>query len=127
MSFRKEILKDLGGFDEKLSPPIYAFNEIDLGYRINKQWKNSILFLPEALVYHHQFKRGGTRNNFTQNDIFYSNQFNYGYFLGKNFSLLQNIICFIRRLPYQLVKEPKAILPILKGFIYGKQTYRSNV
>lgn len=121
MSFRKQTLKDLGGFDEKLSPPIYAFNEVDLGYRINKRWKNSILFSPRALVYHHQYKRGGTRNDFLDKDIFCSNQFNYGYFLGKNFSLFENIIYFLRRLPYQLIKEPKAILHILKGFIYGKR------
>lgn len=122
MSFRKQALNDLGGFDEKLSPPIYAFNEVDLGYRINKRWKNSILFSPDALVYHHQYKRGGTRNDFTAEDIFCSNQFNYGYFLGKNFSIFENIICFLRRLPYQLIKEPKAILHILRGCIYAKKS-----
>lgn len=127
MSFRKQALNDLGGFDEKLSPPIYAFNEVDLGYRINKRWKNSILFSPEALVYHHQYKKGGTRNDFTVEDIFRSNQFNYGYFLGKNFSLFENIICFLRRLPYQLIKEPGAILHIIRGFIYGKKTQLSNL
>ena len=127
MSFRKQALNDLGGFDEKLSPPIYAFNEVDLGYRINKRWKNSILFSPEALVYHHQYKRGGTRNDFIVENVFQSNQFNYGYFLGKNFSIFENIICFLRRLPYQLIKEPRAILHILRGFIYGKQIRRSNV
>ena len=120
MSFRKQVFEEIGGFDEKLSPPIYAFNEVDLAYRINKRWKNSILFSPEALVYHHQYKRGGTRNDFIAEDIFRSNQFNYGYFLGKNYTWLENIICFLRRLPYQLIKEPKAILYILKGFMYAK-------
>lgn len=124
MSFRKQALEQIGGFDEKLTPPIYSYNEVDMGFRINKRWKNSILFSPEALVYHHRYKSGGTRNDFTSEDIFCSNQFNYGYFLGKNFSLLENIICFIRRFPYQIIKEPKAIKYILKGFIYGKQTNR---
>jgi len=124
MSFRKEMIQKLGGFDEKLSPPVYSFNEIDLGYRINKLWKNSIIFLPETLVYHHQYPRGGTRNDFNPEDIFYGNQFNYGYFLGKNFNWFENIICFVRRFPYQIIKEPKAIKYILKGFIYGKQTNR---
>jgi GT2 family glycosyltransferase len=121
MSFRKEVLKEMGGFDKKLSPPIYAFNEVDLGYRINKQWKNSILFTPEALVYHHQHKRGGTRNDFIVKEVFQSNQFNYGYFLGKNFSLLENIICFIRRSLYQIMKEPAAIPSILNGLLYAKK------
>ncbi|VVA43504.1 conserved hypothetical protein [Candidatus Roizmanbacteria bacterium] len=121
MSFRKRALQEIGGFDEKLSPPIYAFNEIDLGFRINKRWKNSILFSPEALVYHRRYKRGGTRNDFAPEDIFNSIQFNYGYFLGKNFSWIENIICFIRRFPYQIIKEPKAIPFVLNGFIKGKK------
>lgn len=120
MSFRKDIIEKVAGFDEKLTPPIYGYNEVDLGHRINKSWPNSIIFSPQALVYHHQYKRGGTRNDYTSENTFHSNQFNYGYFLGKNFSLLQNIICFARRFPYQILKEPKAILHILKGFIYAK-------
>ena len=42
----------------------------------------------------------------------------------KNFNWFENIICFVRRFPYQIIKEPKAIKYILKGFIYGKQTNR---
>lgn len=121
MSFRKQALKDLGGFDEKLSPPIYAFNEVDMGCRINKQWKNSIIFSPEALVYHHQYARGGTRNDFEIKKVTDSNNYNYGYFLGKNFLILENIICFIRRFLYQIIKEPTAIRAILKGLLYAKK------
>lgn len=121
MSFRKQTLADMGGFDEKLSPPIYSFNEVDLGYRISKKWKNSLIFSPDALVYHHQYKRGGTRNDFEIKEVTRSNNFNYGYFLGKNFSWRENVICFLRRLPYQLVKEPSVIPDIIKGFQYGKK------
>ena len=120
MSFRKKTLEAVGGFDERLAPPIYSFNEIDIGYRINKIWPKSIIFKPGSLVYHHRYKSGGTRNNFTQEEIFHGNQFNYGYFLGKNFSWIENIVCFFRKLPYQIIKEPKAIPDILQGFIYGK-------
>ena len=122
MSFRKKTLEAVGGFDERLAPPIYSFNEIDIGYRISKRWHNAIVFKPEALVYHHHYKSGGTRNNFTQEEIFHGNQFNYGYFLGKNFSWIENIACFFRKLPYQIIKEPKAIPDILQGFISGKKT-----
>lgn len=121
MSFRKEVIEAVGGFDEKLIPPIYGYNEVDLGYRISKEWPKSIIFLPQTLIYHHQYKRGGTRNDFTAEEIFHSNQFNYGYFLGKNFSWLENIICFIRRFPYQIIKEPKAVSYIYQGLIYAKK------
>ena len=121
MSFRKVVLERIGGFDENLLPPIYAYNEIDIGYRINKKWKNSIIFEPQALVYHLQSKQGGTRNNFAEKEIFNSTQFNYGYFLGKNYSWFQNILCFLRRLPYQLIRENSSIPHIIKGFNYGKQ------
>lgn len=121
MSFRKETLEELDGFDEKLVPPIYAFNEVDMGFRISKRWKNSITFLPEALVYHHQYKRGGTRNNFEIQAVADSNNFNYGYFVGKNFSWFENFLFLLRRLPYQIVKEPAAISQIFRGFLYGKK------
>ena len=127
MSFRKISLEKVGGFDERLAPPIYSFNEIDIGYRISKRWHNAIVFKPEALVYHHRYKSGGTRNNFTQEEIFHGNQFNYGYFLGKNFSRIENIACFFRKLPYQIIKEPKAIPDILQGFISGKKTRKNNI
>jgi glycosyltransferase involved in cell wall biosynthesis len=121
MSFRKSTLVELNGFDEKLSPPIYSYNEVDMGYRISKKYNNSILFSPEALVYHHQYKRGGTRNDFEIKKVIECNNFNYGYFLGKNFNWIENIICFLRRLPYQLLKEPTAIPDIINGFTYGKK------
>lgn len=122
MSFRKETLVAIDGFDEKLSPPIYAYNEVDLGYRISKKWKKSLLFSPDALVYHHQYKRGGTRNDFELNQVAQSNNFNYGYFLGKNFTLLENLICLVRRFPFQIIKEPRAIPAILSGFISSRAT-----
>jgi len=121
MSFRRQTLEEIGGIDEKLSPPVYAFNEVDLGYRISKKWKDSILFAPEALVYHHQYKRGGTRNDFELKEVARSNNFNFGYFIGKNFSWIENLIFLLRRLPYQLVKEPKTISHIIQGFMYAKK------
>ncbi len=120
MSYRKSVLSALGGFDEKLSGPVFAFNEVDMGYRIAKQFKDSILFEPKALVYHHRFPSGGTRS-FTMEEGRYSIEFNYGYFLGKNYSLFENIIMMIRRLPFQIIKEPQHINAIVKGFIKGKR------
>jgi len=121
MSFRKNALNAIGGFDERLSPPIYAFNEVDIGVRLNQRFPHSFLFVPNALVYHHQAPHGGTRNDFEVATIKRSNNFNYGYFLGKNFNWLQNIVCFARRLPYQVTKDSRSTKDILAGFKAGKQ------
>lgn len=120
MSFRKKTLEMVGGFDEKLSPPIYSFNEVDLGYRINKQWPKSIIFEPDALAYHKRYPSGGGRT-FDAKTLEAGNSFNYGYFIGKNFSLFENILWAVRRLPYQILKEPNKIFSILKGFLSAKK------
>ncbi len=119
MSFRKSILQKTGGFDEKLHGPIYAYNEVDLGYRISKKYPRSIVFEPEALVYHHRYPSGGTRH-YSPAEIIKNTNFNYGYFIAKNFCWWQNILFWIRRLPYQLIREPGQTINILKGFINGK-------
>ena len=127
MSYRKSVLKEMEGFDERLSPPIYAYNEVDIGYRISHKYNNSFIFLPDALVHHHKSEGGGTRNNFSENEVFQSTQFNYGYFLGKNFNILENLACAARRLVYQIMKEPEALPSLLHGYIsakkYKKHTY----
>jgi hypothetical protein len=122
MSFRKNTLQELGGFDESYTPPGFAYMEVDLGYRLNKRWPKSFVFNPDAMVYHHKHSTGGTRDNYLAKIIFQSNQFNYGYFLGKNFSFIENVICLLRRLPYQLIKEPAAIPSIIKGYISSHAT-----
>jgi glycosyltransferase involved in cell wall biosynthesis len=120
MSFRKEILEKLGGFDEKIQPPIYAYNELDLGLRITRKYPDSMVFAPDALVYHHQYKSGGTRA-FDKKIYESAVSRNYGYFLGKNYNLFQNIICLFRRLPFQITKEPSKIKDILTGYFYAKK------
>lgn len=120
MSFRRKTLEKLGGFDERLRGPIFSYNEVDLGYRLTRLSNSSLVFDPKALVYHKLFPTGGTRT-YTKESLIDGNNFNYGFFLGKNFSLLQNILCLIRRTPYQMVHEPKAISAIIKGIVYGKR------
>jgi glycosyltransferase involved in cell wall biosynthesis len=124
MSFRKDILKNLGGFDENLFPPIYAYNEVDMGVRITKNKPRSIIFSPKALVYHHQYKRGGTRN-YNPDEAQKTIEKNYGYFIGKNYNYFENFIWILRRLPYQLLHEPSKIRDILKGYLYAKNKMNS--
>lgn len=120
MSFRRKTLEEVNGFDEKLSPPNYSFNEVDLGYRINKKYPQSIIFEPEALVYHKRYPTGGTRS-YSNKQVQTSNNLNYGYFIGKNFSFFENILFMLRRLPYQLFKEPKGVVSILNGLLKAKR------
>ena len=122
MSYQKKILEKVGGFDERFSSPTYSFNEVDLGYRLSSKWKNSILFVADALVFHHQYGMGGTRNDFEKEELMRGNCFNYGYFLGKNFTWWQTMLCFLRRFPYQIVNEPFNIPYIIKGFISSRST-----
>ena len=119
MSFRTDVLKELGGFDEKLKPPIYAYNEVDLGVRLNQRFPKSLIFEPKALVTHLRHFLGGTRT-YDQGAINKSSQHNYGYFLAKNYSWHQNLIALARRLAFQIIKEPFQIPAIFSGFLLGK-------
>ena len=121
MSFRRDTLVQVGGFDERLAPPIYAFNEVDLGYRVSRRWKHSLVFAPGALVYHHRYPRGGTRNDFEVTEMKQSNNYNYGYFVGKNYNWVENILFGIRRVPYQIRQELHTTRDMLKGFMYAKR------
>jgi GT2 family glycosyltransferase len=124
MSYRKTALEEIGGFDAGLQPP-QSYNEVDLGWRINKRWPKSLVFEPEALVYHHRYPSGGGRS-YDAKMLAASNAFNYGYFIGKNFNVFENIIWFLRRLPYQIVKEPNAIIPIFLGLLDAKKRFLSH-
>jgi GT2 family glycosyltransferase len=126
MSFRKSALETLAGFDERLAPPVFAYNEVDLGYRLNKLSPHSLVFAPQALVYHHRAGSGGTRDSKNQSLIAKGNAFNYGYFVGKNFSCAQNLLFLMRRLPYQILREPNLLLPIIKGLLAGKKILSPN-
>ncbi len=121
MSFRKNSLRELEGFDEKLMSPIYAYNEVDLGSRLNKKWPKGLIFQPRALVYHHRYQKGGTRNNFSPSEVYSSTQWNYGYYLGKNYSFFENFLCLSRRVIFQLTNEPGAIPHIIRGLVAGKK------
>ena len=92
MSFRKNALLEVKGFDESF-PKI--FEEIDITKRIKKLGK--IHFEPQALVYHHKASSGGIRaeeKKEKQKLIFE----NYGRYLAKNIFFPLSIISLFLRL-----------------------------
>ncbi len=106
MSFRKKNLLLAGGFDEHF-PKI--FEEIDLGVRISSIY-GKILFVPEAVAYHHKAISGGTRTDKKgKNLMIYSH---YGYYLAKHVQFPLSLVSLILRTKSALFEAPYA-LPIL--------------
>jgi GT2 family glycosyltransferase len=59
MSFRRSVLAELGGFDERFAPSPYR-NESDLCFRLRRRGYR-LVFEPEAAVEHLQHEEGGVR------------------------------------------------------------------
>jgi len=106
MSFKKNVLLSVMGFDEKLPPPLSAFEEIDLSFKVAKL--GIITFSPMALVYHHRAISGGTRlDERTRNKLYYKS---YGRILIGHvpfpfvlYSLLAITVRIIKEAPYSLI------------------------
>ena len=81
MSFRRKVLQEIGGFDEKFLPPVSAFEEVDFGLRVTNRG-HKILFVPEAEVFHKKSPAGGTRLPLEQKT--HSFWYAYGRFAGKH-------------------------------------------
>jgi len=111
MSFRKSTLKEVGSFDPRFDR---MFDEIDLGVRIKKAGKK-ILFVPEALGYHHKAKEGGARETVdTKINIFYDN---YGYYIAKNVNPILSLLALGKRTVSAFKEKPAATFFFIKGFI----------
>lgn len=111
MSFRKSILEGLKGFDEKITPP--GFEEYDLGLRVSRIGK--IIFVPEALVFHHRAKSGG--NRLSRDDWYKKYYWNYGRMIRKHVKFPFLIISLIH-LKLRIIREyPNALVSFFSGFI----------
>jgi len=115
MSFKKKFLEKVGGFDEGY---LKIFEEIDLGVRINRLGK--IKFLPQALVYHHKAKSGGTRTSIKNKmKIIY---YHYGYYLTKQVIFPLSLVSVLLRSRSALSEAPFAIRDLYAGyFAYCKK------
>jgi GT2 family glycosyltransferase len=108
MSFRKNILIEIGMFDKKYDK---YFEEVDLGARLKKK-HYLIKFEPKALVYHHQAKVGGARSS-NPHGIFYDH---YGYYLAKNVPFPFSLISLFIRTITVLKQYPKVIVNLYSGY-----------
>lgn len=110
MSFRRAILKKLGGFDEKITPP--GFEEYDLGLRVTV--KGKMIFSPGALVYHHRATTGG--NRLGRPDWFKKYYWNYGRMVAKHVPLPDSIYSLIRITGRILKEYPPAVGSFFTGY-----------
>lgn len=109
MSFKKKTLKTIEGFDENF-PKI--FEEVDLSRRIKQE--GNIIFVPEALVFHHKAKGGGIRKDEKQKEqLIYRN---YGYFIAKQVPFPFSLITLFLRTGTALQTYPPAIFSLFKGY-----------
>ncbi len=111
MSFRKSVLKRVGGFDKRL-PKI--FEEIDLGVRITRK-EGLIQFVPKALIYHHKAPVGGTRTqDIDKTKMIY---YHYGVYLAKNIPFPLSFLSLLLRTKTVLLEAPRAVTDLYKGYI----------
>lgn len=109
MSFKKSVLTKINSFDTRF-PKI--FEEIDLGKRAKKYGK--LIFVPQALVYHHKAPSGGTRTSAVgkMKMIYVS----YGCYLAKHVLFPLSLISLVMRTRTALKEAPYAILDLYKGY-----------
>lgn len=111
MSFKKNILKKIGGFDPYFSK---IFDEIDLSKRVKKFGK--IIFQPKALVYHHKAQTGGIRlkEKLKKQQLIFKN---YGYYLAKNVLFPLSLISLLLRTRTALKESKNALISLYKGYL----------
>lgn len=110
MSFRKDVLARINGFDEQFSQ---AYEEIDLAARVRKF--GIILFVPKALVYHHKAKTGGTRQNYVR--ISTKNYYYYGMYIAKHVTFPNTVISLLLRSKTAISEDISAFIAFWKGFL----------
>ncbi len=58
--YPREVLQEIGGYEEKAYKGHYTYEEVDLNFRIRKK-RYKLYFQPKALVYHSKANKGGVR------------------------------------------------------------------
>ncbi|HLL61198.1 MAG TPA: glycosyltransferase [Candidatus Nitrosocosmicus sp.] len=112
MSYKKDIIEKLSGFDEQFLPPLCAFEEVDLSIRAKKYGK--ILFNPKSIVLHHRAKKGGTRTDTESKAKLYYHS--YGRYLAKNIPFPLSLLSLFRKTLTVLKENPYAIVSFYSGY-----------
>ncbi len=109
MSFRRDIIKKVGGFDESF-PKI--FEEIDLGKRVQKY--GTMRFVPAGLAYHHKAASGGTRSSIKDKmSLIYRT---YGYYMAKRVIFPLSLITLFLRTRSARKEAPHAVKELYQGY-----------
>lgn len=114
MSFRREAINKIGGFDENFNKGI-GFEELDLSLRLKRVVKKRIIYQPKAGVFHLHFINGGTRLA-DKSQYWYLFYRNYGVLYRNNGQLWQLPVFFLFQAKY-FWKNAK--LAAFKGFFTG--------
>lgn len=129
MSFRRNLLERVGGFDERLVGTS-SFDDSDVALAV-KKLGYKIVFEPSALARHVYAKSGGCRElEFHEKIFWYYHNFIIFYFkhMKKRFFpifLARQILGIFRRTITG--KNLKVIISGFKGLTYGYRDYRSNL
>jgi len=121
MSFRKNALCSVGGFDENLDP-VSQSEDIDLCLRVRNAGYD-IVFEPEAVVIHKSAKKGGMRTAYHQT-VFWNIR-NTTYIYLRDLAYPQNFVavvrCFLGTLLLYMGKNDwfKIISSSLRGLMEG--------
>lgn len=101
MSFRRKLLLDIGGFDERFLGNGYFF-EVDVGLRV-KQAGMKVVFEPRAELIHFMAERGGARVSDKSKHTYYFVK-NGKYLMTKHSKPVSKIIFPSRMLAYGFLK-----------------------
>lgn len=109
MSFRKSVLNKVHGFDEDYGK---VFEEVDLASRARAFGR--IRYTPEAVVYHHKAKVGGTRGTTEKkNRMLY---YFYGLYLRKRILFPFSLVSLLLRTRTVLKECPYAVGDLYQGY-----------
>jgi len=125
LSFRKSILQQVGGFDERFAGSAFL-EETDVCLRVKKAGYQ-LLFEPKATIIHLKENKGGCRS-FSSEDWYYWYGHNYSLFFLKHFKkryapffLFYRLLNIIKG--FVDFRNPRIPIYGLKGLIEGKRTY----